>query len=167
MTDHASFEDLYMHYDIDSGSIVSNGHDIHRSDGKMMQYAYQGAQAYPAGYSYRPSTMHAPPFAPPQQTVQELDDETLADGFDFQRAEATGLVASSPKATMSQALSDYSFSEPTEIRDLTSRQESRTFGGQRAYNNNAFRPPQQQKEIVVEPEPGRQVRLVPVAALRK
>ncbi|SPO26563.1 related to HFM1 - DNA/RNA helicase [Ustilago trichophora] len=165
MDDDLSLESLAREYSYHSDGFHDEANSNSHVYGDSMQLGYQTAPSHLAEMQWTPNIMPASHFAPSQAAAQSLDAATIAYHFDFERAEAAGLVAATSQPPRAPESSHLASTTSADMRDLTTRQETRTFGGQRRQVNSTHQS-QQGGETVVEPEPGRKIRLVPIASLQ-
>nr|WJN24856.1 meiosis specific DNA helicase [Pseudozyma thailandica] len=161
MTDELSFELLAQQYGLDSDQPINN---FHYADGDVSQYVPYGARFDGDEPTWEPAGLTAPTYALPQRPVDGDNSAALAYHFDFDRAEAAGVVAAPTQFPMPVMAHTYHTPEP-----------SRGYAQLRQYENVELRRASQiantghhlqaQNEIYVEPEPGKRIRLVPVTAL--
>ncbi|SPO26839.1 related to HFM1 - DNA/RNA helicase [Ustilago trichophora] len=162
--DDLSLESLAQEYSYHSGGFQDESKSSNHAYGGSMQFGYQAVPTYPAEMQWTPNTLPVSHFAPSQPAAQLLDAAAIASHFDFERAEAAGLVAATSQPPRHPDSFTFTSTTSADMRDLTTRQETRTFGGQRRQTSSIYQS-QQGGETVVEPEPGRRIRLVPVASL--
>lgn len=162
MDEDISFELLAQQYGLDPLENVDGLDNVEYRDPKATQVGDQILLGQSIERSWNPSTIPVPPFMARQAPQSGQDDAVLASHFDFDRAEAAGLLAASSRfptpSTDSTSLAV--------LRDSTTAQATSNFGGERRTVESALSR-QQQDGMFVEPEPGKRIRLVPVTSLRK
>ena len=151
--------------DVDVGIDVEGyGLDDRQSPGA--RFSGHDGFAHPSAMHWTQTSIPASPCAAQQSAPPYSDAAGLAHHFDFERAEAHGLVAATVQVAPAVTASDDLSPTPAGIHNPASRLSTRSLGGPTRFNNG-IHSSQQQGELVAEPEPGHKIRLVPLSALRR
>ncbi|SNX84863.1 related to HFM1 - DNA/RNA helicase [Melanopsichium pennsylvanicum] len=164
MADAYSFDDLAQDYGLTTGGSDGVIETVTYSDVDPVEYNDQDAFTYSAEMAWNPNTLPISRSASMQQAAPLLDVADLARHFDFERAEANGLVAPSPRVPLASQASHPSPTGLDAMCDAENQPGLTRHEGQRQFHQATLRT-QQQGDIFVEPEPGRKVRLKQVSAL--